>query len=79
MTQRQKTIAASKCNREGDKLEGKIADVLKRFAILDCSVALREFVEARTYIEVTYKRAAKDTLRTKDIDDEMKRMKSAQA
>ena len=79
MTRRQKAIAENEFKSGGEKLEGKIADVLERFAILDCLVALQEFVEARAYLEVTYKRAAADTLRTKDIDDEMKRMKSAQA
>ena len=50
MTKRQKKIAGSEHKREGEKLEARIANVLKRFAEIDCLVAFGNFVEARAYI-----------------------------
>ena len=50
MTKRQKKIAANEYQREGEKLEGKMAVVQRRLSAIDCFVDLDEFEEARACI-----------------------------
>ena len=78
MSEKKRNRATRAWERAQKEAEKGLKDVDKRFAKIECMVALEEIVEAKAYIEVAYKKAVAGTPYIKDIDDEMKRLKLAQ-